>query len=138
MRRHPGRIRLGSEGDTTPSPTAAVQMGARAAWAADTGSAPRGLRARYLFTNEETATRRGEPLASAHTARWVELGSGSKGMDPRAHPWVRASSPGRRQGGCKGETAPSQQVLRGRKKRSRPNSQSAQQERRHNERKGRV
>lgn len=39
MRRHPGRIRLGSEGDTTPSPMAAAQMGARAAWAADAGSA---------------------------------------------------------------------------------------------------
>ena len=110
----------------------------RAAWAAEAATAPRGLCSQLLFTNEESATRRGEPLASAHTARWVELGSGSKGIDPRAHPRVRASSPGRHWGGCKGKTAPSEQVLKGRRKRSRPNSQSAKQEKRYNERKRRV
>lgn len=98
MRRHPGRIRLGSEGDTTPSLTTAAQMGARAAWAADAGSTPGGLRARFHFTNEETATRRGETLASAHTARWVELGSGS-GYGSQSPPTGQSIKSGETSGG---------------------------------------
>ena len=98
-RRHPRSIRLGSEADTTTSLHCSTPTGAQAAGATGAATAPRGLCSQLLFTNEEPATRRGEPLASAHTARWVELGSGSKGMDPRAHPRVRALSPGRCQWG---------------------------------------
>ena len=98
-RRHPRSIRLGSEADTTTSLHCSTPTGARAAGATGAATAPRGLCSQLLFTNEEPATRRGEPLASAHTARWVELGSGPKGMDPRAHPRVRALSPGRCQWG---------------------------------------